>query len=180
MPGGFQVHIKVVRPWKFNVGQFVYLSIPGVSLSAPFQSHPFALSWWYKTESGDDIAVFLVQPKQGFTKRLGYLTPQPSKGWKAQATSREGLRLDSFDTSGSKKWKTIIEGPYGNDLNLRTYDTVLLFATGIGIAAQLPYVRQLLAEHYAWIAKTRRIALFWEMSSECKYPLCVLKLATNY
>jgi hypothetical protein len=66
-----------------------------------------------------------------------------------------------------------------DDLNLRTYNTVLLFATGIGIAPQLPYVRQLLTEHYTWIAKTRRIALFWETDSECKCLVCILKPDTD-
>ena len=64
--------------------------------------------------------------------------------------------------------RTIIEGPYGNELHLDSYGTVLLFATGIGIAGQLPYVTQLLEEYLECKVKTRRIALFWEVESERK------------
>jgi hypothetical protein len=168
MPDGVQVHVKLVQPWTFRAGQFVYLCLPGISRSAFLQSHPFVLSWWYKNANGDDIAVFMMRPRRGFTRNLGDIAPQPSRDWKALANSLEGLELESYDTARSKELKAIIEGPYGNKLNLESYDTVLLFATGIGIAAQLPYVRQLLQQHYAWVAKTRRIALFWEINSECK------------
>ena len=64
--------------------------------------------------------------------------------------------------------KTFIEGPYEKELHLKSYDTVLLFATSAGIADQLLYVKQLLDEYQDHEVKTRRIALFWEMSSERK------------
>jgi len=43
-----------------------------------------------------------------------------------------------------------------------------LFATGIRIAGQLPYVAQLLQGYLEGKVKTRRIALFWEVESERK------------
>jgi hypothetical protein len=42
----------------------------------------------------------------------------------------------------------------------------LLFATGIGIAGQLPYVKQLLENFHNYDVKARRIALFWQVDSE--------------
>jgi hypothetical protein len=42
----------------------------------------------------------------------------------------------------------------------------LLFATGIGIAGQLPYLRQLLENFHNFDAKARRIALFWLVDFE--------------
>jgi hypothetical protein len=167
MPGGVQVHVKLVQPWRFGAGQTVYLCLPGVSHSAFLQSHPFVLSWWYKSAKGDDIAVFLIRPRRGFTRIVEDIAPKPLKDWMTLARSAEGLKLESYDTANSKELTAIIEGPYGNGLNLESFDTVLLFASGIRIAAQLPYVRQLLLQHYSWVAKTRRIALFWEMESEC-------------
>ncbi|KAB2099591.1 hypothetical protein AG0111_0g12058 [Alternaria gaisen] len=62
--------------------------------------------------------------------------------------------------------RAVVEGPYGNELPLDSYGTVLLFATGIGIAGQLPYVTQLLEGYLNCKVKTRRIALFWEVESE--------------
>jgi hypothetical protein len=167
MPGGVQVHVKLVRPWRFGAGQTVYLCLPGVSHSAFFQSHPFVLSWWYKSAKGDDIAVFIIRPRRGFTRIVEDIAPKPLEDWMTLARSAKGLELESYDRARSKELTAIIEGPYGNELNLESFDTVLLFASGIRIAAQLPYVRQLLQQHYSWVAKTSRIALFWEMESEC-------------
>jgi len=36
--------------------------------------------------------------------------------------------------------RAVIKGLYRNELNLELYRTVLLFAIGIGIAGQLPYI----------------------------------------
>ena len=62
--------------------------------------------------------------------------------------------------------RAIVEGPYGKEIHLDEYGTVLLFATGIGIAGQLPYVKQLLENFHNYDAKARRIALFWQVDSE--------------
>ncbi|KAI9767709.1 MAG: hypothetical protein M1839_004370 [Geoglossum umbratile] len=78
------------------------------------------------------------------------------------------FRAGHNDLTQHCEMKAIIEGPYGNELNLELYGTVLLFATGIGIAGQLPYVKQLLEGYHNCEVKTQRIALFWEMDSECK------------
>jgi NAD(P)H-flavin reductase len=56
--------------------------------------------------------------------------------------------------------RAIVEGPYGRELYLETYGTVLLFATGIRIAGQLPYVTQLLKGYYNYEVKGCRIAFF--------------------
>ncbi len=64
--------------------------------------------------------------------------------------------------------RAIIEGPYGEELDLKLYSTILLFATGIGIAGQLPYITQLLEEYHNSREKNRRIAVFWELDSESK------------
>jgi predicted ferric reductase len=172
MPDGVQVHVKMAQPWEFRAGQYVYLRLRAASRSTLLQSHPFVLSWWYKNKDGDDIAVFMIKPRKGFTQRVEDIAPKPMEGWKALAIALakrgEELVLGSYDTAESKELMAIIEGPYGNELNLESYDTVLLFATGIGIAAQLPYIRLLLQQHYTWVGTKRRIALFWEVDSECR------------
>ena len=64
--------------------------------------------------------------------------------------------------------RAVIEGLYGKELDLESYDTVLLFATGMGIAGQLLYVTQLLERYYNHGVTNQRIALFWELDSESK------------
>jgi NAD(P)H-flavin reductase len=55
---------------------------------------------------------------------------------------------------------TFIEGPYGSHTALDQYGTVLLFATGIGIAGQLSYMKEQLQLYREWQTKTRRHVLF--------------------
>jgi predicted ferric reductase len=137
------VHIRLARPWTWRAGQWVYLSIPGVSRTSFVQSHPFFVSWWYRDSKGDNNIVLIIEKRKGFTKDLVSVDPH-------------------------SEMRAIVEGPYGRELHLELYGTVLLFATGIGIAGQLPYVTQLLEGYHNYEVKGRRIALFWEMDSERK------------
>lgn len=137
------VYVRLARPWTWRAGQWVYLSISGVSRTWFVQSHPFFVSWWYRDAKGDAIIVLIVEKRKGFTKDLVSVDPR-------------------------SEMRAIVEGPYGRELHLESYGTVLLFATGIGIAGQLPYVTQLLEGYHNCEVKGRRIALFWEMDSERK------------
>jgi NAD(P)H-flavin reductase len=62
--------------------------------------------------------------------------------------------------------RAIVKGPYGKEIHLDEYGTVLLFVTGISIAGQLPYVKQLLKNFHNYDVKARRIVLFWQVDSE--------------
>ena len=97
--------------------------------------------------------VFIVQKRKGFTKKLFLHT--------------DNSPIDSLGTSDSGMI-VLVESPYRKELNLESYGTVLLFATDIGIAGQIPYVAQLLEGYHNCKVKTRRIALFCEFSSESR------------
>ncbi|KAF2458843.1 hypothetical protein BDY21DRAFT_258314, partial [Lineolata rhizophorae] len=140
------VHVRLSRPWRPRAGQYIYLCIPGVNYTSFMQLHPFYVSWWYYDADGNHFLVLLVQKRRGFTKDLFSYT--------SDSLSHEDGR------------RALIEGPYGKELDLGSYDTVILFATGIGIAAQLPYVRRLLERYRTFEVETQRIALFWEIESE--------------
>jgi hypothetical protein len=45
-------------------------------------------------------------------------------------------------------------------------DLSRVMANGIGIAGQLPYIKELLSSYYECNAKARRVALFWELDAE--------------
>ena len=141
LPDAYQVHAKISRRWKYRAGQYVYLCIP-LSYTAFFQSHPYMVSWWYKFDKEQDVVVFIIQRQRGFTQNLPTSSSKPTE------------------------LRAIIEGPYGEEIHLDEYGTVLLFATGIGIAGQLPYMRQLLERFHMHDAKAKRIALFWQVDSE--------------
>lgn len=137
---GIEVQVRMPRPLKFRAGQFIYLSIPRLSW---LQSHPFQLAWEYLGDDGRQVLVFVIQSRHGFTGQL------------RMADQR-------------KDYAAIIEGPYGNHTNIDQYGTVLLFATGIGIAGQLSYMKEQLQLYRTWQTKTRRHVLFWEMDAEGK------------
>ena len=58
-------------------------------------------------------------------------------------------------------FNALIEGPYGTHRSLASYGTVMLFASGIGITHQMPYVRELLEGYNAGIVAARRVTLIW-------------------
>jgi predicted ferric reductase len=135
---GVEIQVSMPRPLKYRAGQFVFLSIPRL---AAFQFHPFQVAWEYLGDDGRQVIVFVIQPRHGFTGRLRLANPR-------------------------KKYVTFIEGPYGSHAALDQYGTVLLFATGIGIAGQLSYMKEQLQLYRGWQTKTRRHVLFWEMDAE--------------
>jgi predicted ferric reductase len=142
------VHVQLTRSWQPGGGQYAYLCIPGVSYTSFAQWHAFYVSWWYRDAEGNDVVVFIVQKQRGFTRNLF-------------------LHANS-DLSQNYEMRALVKGPYGKELDLKSYGTVLLFATGIGISGQLPYATQLLEGYHNCEVKTRRIALFWELESEGK------------
>jgi predicted ferric reductase len=137
-----QLIIPVNRPFAVKPGMVLYLWIPGVSLFSIFQTHPFFIGWWDNNSDGKATSITLLVRKQnGFTRRL---IEHPAR---------------SFLT-----W---IDGPYGTTPNLDQYNRALLVATGIGIAAQLSYLRCLVETNIR--EKVHRdIYVAWEVDRECQ------------
>lgn len=138
------VSVTLPRPWDFKAGQNVKICIPCLSWSSFLQWHPFDLSS-YELINGSMVIRLMIRERKGFTAILA------SKG----SPDREMLAL--------------VDGPYGREIQLRTYGTVLLFASGIGIAGLLLYAHQTLEEYFAQRTSCRRILLFWEIDDSMAY-----------
>ena len=65
----------------------------------------------------------------------------------------------------------IFSGPHGKAVSIGDYGKVLMIATGFGIAAQLPYLRELVSGFNNYQVRTREIRLVWQLQSFGKY-LC--------
>lgn len=162
--GAVELIISPARPWKVLPGQYVYISAPAVrirSFADPFtmvrsfmEAHPFTVIWWEEGADGraERFSV-LVKAESGFTKALA-------------ETTHHQLRL-------------CIDGPYGVSRDFTKYSSVhnsiLMIATGIGIAAHIPYVKHLIdsfpnVEADANREPRRSIYLVWEVDEECKSP----------
>lgn len=105
-----------------------------------FRGHPFYISRW-----DGNVIYLIVERHGGFTNRL-------------------------YGKCG--RTKALIEGPYGRRLDLWNlgngvvntasdkYTDILVFATGMGIAGQLPYLNEILAS-----SLDTRIKVYWEILS---------------
>lgn len=142
IPVSDSVHISIPREGtrKPKAGQIVYLCVPGVATASFAQFHPFYISWWDKSR-----IYLVVQAQRGFTRNLI-------------------LRAQN----GPQEMRAIVDGPYGNEFNVASYDDVIFVATGMGIAGQTGYMRRLLLKDNDGEAKIQRIHLFWEIESEGK------------
>jgi predicted ferric reductase len=138
------VSVTLPRPWNFKAGQHVKLCIPSLSWSSLLQWHPFALLS-FELVNRNMVICLMIRERKGFTAILAN-----------KRTPDQGM-------------VALIDGPYGKQIQLRTHGTVLLFASGIGIAGLLLYAQQTLEEYYAQRTSCRRIFLFWEINDNTAY-----------
>uniref|UniRef100_A0A093V8B0 ferric-chelate reductase (NADPH) n=1 Tax=Talaromyces marneffei PM1 TaxID=1077442 RepID=A0A093V8B0_TALMA len=137
---------------KWNPGQHVFLSCHSV---APLQSHPFTIM----SLPSDNKLEFLVRAEKGGTRRFFRF-----------ATKHSAL-LGETQSSDTSKRAVFIEGPYGSVRPLRQFDSVVLFAGGMGCTYTLPLMRDIVR---AWkqepqrtmrLAAAKRIRFIWVIKS---------------
>jgi predicted ferric reductase len=94
-----------------------------------FHPHPFTIAWWEGDGNSSMSSITLiVRARSGFTKKLLGRIESGCEGW---------------------AW---IDGPYGPSRTsifgcspeVGDYGHILMVATGMGIVAQLPYIKELL------------------------------------
>ena len=175
--------IRLHRPLRVQAGQWVYLRVRGLSIPSIIESHPFMIAWSYNSSLNSDCVernpvkysdtlTLIVRRFTGITDKIHSKATEPIP---------QNMYVDNFtrDIGGcicskmSKKCEVdvMIEGPFGRPLRLERFSSVVLFAQDHGIAAQLPYLRDCLTRKSLWTTKTRRVVLYWEISSESKWTI---------
>jgi predicted ferric reductase len=139
----FRVDITVPRPWPVEAGQSIFLSIPRLGVFTGLRGHPFMISWWERNHKGLTLSL-LVESRAGFTAEL--------------------------DKHANTPLRAYIDGPYGKAHGFGEYGTVIMFATGIGIAGHMPYIKELVNGYNSCEVMTRRVLLIWQISKECELP----------
>lgn len=186
LPGdAMRIEFVLPRPWKAQSGQTLYFGIPSVGL---WTMHPFSVAW-SETYTHGGLSRNL-STKTTFTN-----SADPEKHNLNLPTSRardmdlEGAKHRSFSLVVKKydgftrklydlaskqpeglpvTLNALVEGPYGHAKSLDSYGTVLLFASGVGITHQMPYVRDLVQGYADGTVATKRITLVWVVpDTEC-------------
>lgn len=151
-----KVELTLSRPLKVKAGQYINLWIPSLSFWSIFQSHPFTVASWSDGEQ-DSLDLF-IEPRGGMTQKLlHHLTP---------GSDGSQPRLD-----GSLPRLALFSGPHGISAPVGDYETVLMVASGSGIVAQLPYLKQLVYGYNARKSRTRRVHLVWQLETRGKAPI---------
>ena len=139
-----RLQVTVPRPWKVRAGEYVFIWLPEVNLWSPFQSHPFIVTWWNNDIDGKATNVYLlVKPENGVSRKVGR-------------------------HAGACALRSWIDGPYGQTKDVGNFGSVLMFASGIGIAAQIPYLKELIRGYKECTVRTKRILLVWQLDKESK------------
>lgn len=145
--GRVRINMSVARPWEIKAGQYINVWIPSIRLWSFWQSHPFMIASW--TEGRAASFDLLIEPRNGFTRRLFD---------HAREHSEVQYQADKSDFHHA-----IFSGPHGLSAPVGDYGSVLMIATGFGIVAQLPYLKELIQGFNSCQVRTRRIHLVWQL-----------------
>lgn len=180
LPGdALRVTYKIARPWNVQPGQHIYVTIPSIGL---WTSHPFSVAWsessapFVRALDLNEKPRTLVTTRQDLhsTRSIVISTiVRRRTGFTNTLYTRAEKNASMADNPQSKLTLTaFVEGPYGpssssscNTSPLSSYGTVILFATGVGISHQVPYLRALIMGHTSNTIATRRITLVWIVQS---------------
>lgn len=131
--------IALRRPLKIRAGQYLYVRIPSASPSI-LRSHCLAIAWWEGSNRSTSSLSLLVESRGSL-----------------------GQQLEQY-VSASNGFSLLVDGPYGGHLDNSRFETLVLFATDMGIAAQLSQLKERFIQGDQ--NKTRRIVLVWEVGIE--------------
>ena len=105
------------------------------------------VSWAVDASSTPKLTTvhLLVKPQDRFTHRL--------------------LRYGKRSSEGTRHL-VLYSGSHGIHTSIKEYETVLLIATGFGIAAVLPHLKELLDRDERCEVVTRRVHVVWQLKGE--------------
>jgi predicted ferric reductase len=132
---GVSLELHLEKPINARPGQFIYLWMA----ISPLQTHPFMV-----VSEQDNTLTVLIQSQTGFSRRLKSI---------AESADSDAAYLS---------W---IDGPYGDPPDFGDYQSVVLVASGIGVAAHLSVLKELVSGYHEHSVKARSVALYWQVES---------------
>lgn len=137
--GAVKVRIHLEMPLVTEAGQYINLWIPSVSFWSFLQSHPFMVISW--ADKPQDTLDLFIKPRRGLTQEL----------------------LHHAQSVRTANPLVLFTGPHGSGVVMDGYESILMVASGFGIAAQLPHLKRLIHGYNARKVQTRRIHLVWQI-----------------
>jgi hypothetical protein len=142
------VRVVLSRPMMLDAGQYVNLWMPTVGAFSWAQVHPFMVTSW--SQGKQTTLDLYIKSQKGFSNTLYQIAHKAPEG-SVSATA-------------------FIAGLHGISHPVDHYYSVLLLASGSGIAAVLPYLRKLIHGYNMRKRKnscnrTRRIHLVWQLKT---------------
>ena len=85
--------------------------------------------------------------------------------------STELLRQARAVNEASVSYLALFSGPHGISEPIDHYETVLVIASGFGIAAVIPYLKKMIYGYNTCTCQIRRLHFVWQVESLSKYIL---------
>ena len=136
--GTVQMEIHLSKPLKVHAGQYISVWIPSVSFWSFLQSHPFVVTSW--SDGNQKSLDLFIEPRRGLTREM------------LSHVSAADSRLVLFG------------GPHGISAPVGECETLLMITSDFGIAAHLPYLKQLIHGYNARNVRAHRVHLVWQLS----------------
>ncbi|QMW37012.1 hypothetical protein G4B11_000248 [Aspergillus flavus] len=136
-----RIRILLPRSMRVRPGQYINLWLPSVSLRSWMQTHPFTVTSWSRDHQ--DTMELLVQPRHGLTADL--------------------LRYAPTVAEGSVSFLAFFTGPHGISEHVDRYESVLVIASGFGIATVIPYLKKMIYGYNTCTSQVRRLHLVWQV-----------------
>lgn len=167
--GAVKVSLHVARPWTFQPGQYLYLSIPQISLGS---FHPFSIAWtdqeplqrldYNNSQSQKDVEQGEATDR---SKILPYRQSSNKQNFYLIIRKRSGMTNSLFErleaNDKSQTFTALIQGPHGNVMKLEKYGTVLFLAAGVGITHPISFLKDFLDKSVAGAKEPRKVRLVW-------------------
>lgn len=143
--GALKVRLHLQKPLKVADGQYVNLWIPSVSFWSFLQSHPFMVISWEPSEQ--KTLDLLIEPRRGLTQELLY-------------HAKKGYTLNPI---------VVFSGPHGPRVSMNEHESILMVASGFGIAALFSHLKRLIYGYNARLVRARRIHLVWQIRDKGRF-----------
>ncbi len=143
--GAVKVRLQLQKPLEIAPGTYINMWIPAVSFGSFLQSHPFMVISWGPGKQ--QIIDLLIEPQRGLTRDLLY----HAKG------------------DHAANFLVLFSGPHGTSVAMDEYESILMVASGFGIATHLPYLKRLIYGYNSRRVQARRIHLVWQIRHKGKF-----------